>query len=171
MVPFLKGRNDLVGSLLGGWQVSGTLKLASGTPFTVTQPGLDLNFDGFGEGRPVILDRSVLGVSVDNPDTSTQILPASAFRQTTIFDTIDQIVGRNTFFGDGLVNVDMGFYKSFRLQRTKTLNLRVQVFNLLNYIQYGFPTTDITSTTFGRILGVNGSYLPRTVQINVRFQF
>ena len=171
VVPFLKGRNDLVGSLLGGWQVSGTLKLASGTPFTVTQPGLDLNFDGFGEGRPVILDRSVLGVSVDNPDTSTQILPASAFRQTTIFDTIDQIVGRNTFFGDGLVNVDMGFYKSFRLQRTKTLNLRVQVFNLLNYIQYGFPTTDITSTTFGRILGVNGSYLPRTVQINVRFQF
>jgi hypothetical protein len=170
-VPFLKGRTDLVGSLAGGWQISGALRLASGTPFTVTQPALDLNFDGFSEGRPVLLDPSIIGNSVDNPDTSTQSLPASAFRATTIFDTIDAIVGRNTFFGDGLVNVDMGFYKSFRIEGSKTLSLRVQVFNLLNYVQYGFPTTDITSSTFGRILGTNGSYLPRTVQINIRFQY
>jgi hypothetical protein len=171
LVPFLKGRNDLLGSLLGGWQVSGTLKLASGTPFTVTQTGLDLNFDGFGEGRPVILDKSILGVSVDDPDTSTQVLPVTAFRATTIFDTIDDIVGRNTFFGDGLVNVDLGIYKSFRVYKAQTVSLRVQIFNLFNYVQYGFPTTDIANASFGRILGTNGLYIPRTVQINVRYQF
>jgi hypothetical protein len=170
-VPFLKGRRDLVGSLLGGWQVSGVLKLASGTPFTVTQTGLDLNFDGFSEGRPVILDTSILGNSVDDPDKSTEQLPVTAFRQTTIFDTVDDIVGRNTFFGDGLVNVDLGIYKSFRVYRAQALSLRVQVFNLFNYVQYGFPTTDIANANFGKLLTTNGLYIPRTVQINVRYQF
>jgi len=56
VVPFLKGNRSLLGSLLGGWQLSGVLRLASGTPFTVTQTGVDLNFDGFAEARPVILD-------------------------------------------------------------------------------------------------------------------
>jgi hypothetical protein len=171
IAPFLKDRTDWLGSLLGGWQISGTLKLASGTPFTVTQPTLDLNFDGFSEGRPVLLDPSVLGVHVDNPDTSTQVLPVAAFRQTIITDTIDMLVGRNTFYGDGLVNVDLGIYKAFRVGRSKSLDLRVQVFNLMNYVQYGFPTTDISNANFGRILGTSGGYIPRTVQINVRFRF
>ena len=171
IAPFLKGRTDWLGSLLGGWQISGTLKLAAGTPFTVTQPTLDLNFDGFSEGRPVLLDPSVVGVHVNNPDTSTQVLPVAAFRQTIITDTIDMLVGRNTFYGDGLVNVDLGIYKAFRVGRGKSLDLRVQVFNLMNYVQYGFPTTDISSVNFGRILGTNGAYIPRTVQFNLRFRF
>jgi len=170
-VPLLRGRTDLLGSLLGGWQVSGTLKVAHGTPFTATQTGVDLNFDGFSEGRPVILDRSILGNHVNDPDKSTQQLPLSAFRATTILDTFDSMVGRNTFYGDGLVNIDMGFYKAFRIDRTKTISLRVQVFNLLNYVQYGFPTSDIGSANFGKILGTGTSYIPRTVQINLRFQF
>lgn len=171
VVPFWKDRRDIVGQIFGGWQVSGTLKLASGTPFTVTQSALDLNFDGFGEARPVILDRSIIGNSVDDPDKSTQQLPASAFRSTTIFDTIDMIVGRNTFFGDGLFNVDLGLYKSFKVTESKKLDVRLQVFNLLNTVQYGFPTTDITNANFGRILGVSSTYIPRTAQISVRFQY
>jgi hypothetical protein len=41
----------------------------------------------------------------------------------------------------------------------------------MNYVQYGFPTTDISNVNFGRILGTNGLYIPRTVQINLRFRF
>lgn len=171
IVPFLRGRTDLLSTLLGGWQISGTLKLAHGTPFTVTQPTLDLNFDGFSEGRPVLLDPSVLGVKVNNPDTSTQVLPVTAFRQTIITDTIDMLVGRNTFYGDGLVNVDLGIYKSFRVGRGKSLDLRVQAFNLMNYVYYGFPTSDISSANFGKILTTNAAYIPRTVQISTRFVF
>ncbi|MBE3133919.1 MAG: hypothetical protein IMZ55_10610, partial [Acidobacteria bacterium] len=170
-VPFMRTRQDLVGSLLGGWQLSGTLRLASGTPFTVTQTGLDLNFDGFAEGRPVILDTSILGAHVNDPAKSTEQLPVAAFRALTIVDSPDLMVGRNTFYGDGLVNLDLGLYKSFRLSGSKSISLRVQAFNLMNYVQYGFPTTDIGSSTFGRILGTNSAYIPRTIQINVRFVF
>lgn len=171
IMPFFKGRRDVLGQVLGGWQVSGTLKLASGTPFTVTQNGLDLNFDGFAEGRPVILDRSILGNSVDDPAKSLEQLPLSAFRATTIFDTIDAIVGRNTFFGDGLVNVDLGLYKNFSLGRGRSVALRAQIFNLMNYVQYGFPTSSISTATFGQITTTAAAYIPRTVQVNVRFQY
>ena len=39
---------------------------------------------------------------------------ASAFRAYTIGDTIDQVAPRNSMFGDGLDNVDLGLYKAFR---------------------------------------------------------
>ena len=61
--------------------VSGVVKLISGTPFTVTATGVDLEFDGFAEARPVLLDPSVLGTHVDHRDTSQQTLPRSAFRR------------------------------------------------------------------------------------------
>ena len=53
--------------------VIGLLKLAKGTPFTVTTTALDLNFDGFTETRPVLLDTSILGETIDDPATSTSI--------------------------------------------------------------------------------------------------
>jgi hypothetical protein len=172
LLPFFTHSDGLVGSLLGGWQVSGTFKLASGTPFTVAQSGIDLNFDGFSEGRPVIVDKSILGRSVDDPATSTTQLPLSAFRAATISDTFDALVGRNTFFGDGLVNLDLGLYKSFRLGRGHSVALRAQAFNLLNYAQYDFPAVDFnTPATFGRITRMATTYIPRTVQLNVWYRF
>jgi hypothetical protein len=171
-VPSLGDSSGLLNAVLGGWQVSGTLKLASGTPFTVSQTGIDLNFDGFSEGRPVLLDPSILGVSVDDPAKSRTQLPASAFRLATIADTPDMLVGRNTFFGDGLVNLDLGIYKAFALPSGHTISLRVQAFNVTNYVQYGFPALDYsTPATFGSITGTAGAYIPRTIQLNVWYKF
>ncbi len=171
LLPFWRDRTDLVGSLLGGWQVSAVLKFASGTPFTVTQPGLDLNFDGFAEGRPVIVDRSVLGRSVDDPATSRDVLPASAFRPYTLGDTLDQVVPRNAFFGDGFDNVDFGLYKNFKFVGGRAVSLRIEAYNVLNTVQFGFPTTDVTNVNFGALTTNYSLYIPRTVQIALRFSY
>jgi hypothetical protein len=171
-LPFWKAREDLLGTLAGGWQVSATVKLASGTPFTVTQAGVDLNFDGFSEARPVILDRSILGRSVDDPATSTQRLPASAFRLTTLADTFDDIVPRNSFYGDGTDNLDMALIKNFRLRTGKAMSLRIEAFNVFNTVQYGFPSASLsTASTFGQLTSLHSLYMPRTVQIAVRFRY
>ena len=172
LLPFLRG-NSLLSRLVGGWQVSGTLKLASGTPFTVMQAtGLDLNFDGYTETRPVLLDRSILGRHINDPATSQQQLPASAFRAVALGDTIDMMVGRNTFFADGLANLDLGIYKSFRLGGGKSADVRFQIFNVFNGVQYNFPALDPTvPTTFGRITSTATGYIPRTAQVNLRFVF
>jgi len=172
-LPSFGKDSTLLDVLLGGWQVSGTLKLASGTPFTVTQStGADFNFDGFTETRPVLLDPSILFTSVDDPAKSKTQLPVSAFRTMTIYDNTDMLVGRNTFFGDGLVNLDFGLYKSFRLRSGHSIDLRVQAFNVTNYVQYGFPQLDFSNqATFGAITSTAGAYIPRTFQLNVWYRF
>ncbi len=68
-----------MGQAFGGWQFSAVVKFAKGTPFTVTTTALDLNFDGFSESRPVLLDPSILGNSVNHPGDVTRCVTAYCF--------------------------------------------------------------------------------------------
>jgi len=100
-MPFFRGRTDWVGDVLGGWDLSAIIKIIHGTPFTVTDTGGgDITWDGFSENRPVILDPSILGTTIDDSVNSQQQLPSSAFRRATPSD-YKLLVGRNTFYGDG----------------------------------------------------------------------
>jgi hypothetical protein len=171
-LPFFEERRDLVAQILGGWQASAVVKLVSGTPFTVTNGvGRDLNFDGFSEAaRPVLVDPSILSTSIDNPSTSRQALPLSAFRIPQFGDT--ELVGRNTFFGDGTNTVDFGLYKAFAMPANHRLLLRLEMYNAFNQVQFGFPSRSIdTPATFGQITGTSVLYNPRVVQIAVRYTF
>jgi len=176
-LPFLRGRNDLVETLLGGWQVSGILRLASGTPFTVIDgSGRDLNFDAFTENRPFVVDASILGRSVDHPDLAAQQLPRAAFRSAGSAGPADfggDILGRNTFYLDGTNKVDLVFQKNFRIpwQQGHTVQVRTELYNALNQIQFGFPQPDFNNSTFGRITGAATAYSPRVIQFVLRYRF
>jgi hypothetical protein len=171
--PWFANRKDIVGQVLGGWQASMVLKLAHGTPFTVINgAGTDLNFDGFAESRPVIVDRSILGRSISNGNTSVANLPAAAFRAATLADFGCCILGRNTFYADGVNNVDFAFAKSFPLPfEGHRLYVRADMFNAFNHVQWGLPTSDLSSTSFGRITGGAFIYAPRTIQVSLRYSF
>ncbi len=156
------------------WTIATVIKMASGTPFTVTSTGFDdINFDGFIEARPVILDPSILGRQIDDPATSRTLLSASAFRRPTVNDYGCCIVGRNTFFGDDLKRVDFGIYRVFRMpfNENHRLNLRVDLFNAFNTVQLGFPNPDVTNAAFGQITGFHSTYTPRNVQLSARYQY
>ena len=169
-LPVLRDRTDLVGSILGGWTMSGIVRLAHGTPFTVTDTARDLNFDGFAENRPILLDASILGSVVGNPATSTSILSRDKFR-TAQFGESDQVVGRNTFFGEGQATVDLGLYKTFRLTGRHTYTLRLEAYNAFNRVQYAFPTSDISNVNFGRLLSGATTYSPRVLQVGMQYKF
>jgi len=169
-LPFWTNRADLAGSLLSGWTLSGVLRLAHGTPFTVTDTARDLNFDGFAENRPVLLDSSILGTTVGDPATSTTMLSRDKFR-TAQFGEGGLVVGRNTFFGDGQATVDLGLYKTFRLPWSHTFTVRFEAYNALNRVQYGFPTSDISNANFGRLLSGATLYAPRTLQVGLQYKF
>jgi hypothetical protein len=170
-LPWLRDRADLVGAVLGGWQLSGILRLASGTPFTVVSTGVDLDFDGFAEARPVLLDDSILFTSIDDPDTSREKLPATAFRPLLITDLDAAIVGRNTFYGDGVVKADLSLQKTFMLPYRHSINVRFEAFNAFNHMQFGFPGTNVTASTFGVINTAATVYAPRVVQVALRYRF
>ena len=170
--PWFNNDRGFKGQLLGGWQLSTVVKLAKGTPFTVTTTAVDLNLDGFSESRPVILDPTILGRTVAEPISSTISLPGSAFRPLSTSDSLASLVGRNTFFGDGVRIVDFGIFKNFPMPfEGHRLTLRADFFNAFNHVQYGFPTTDITNANFGRILGTATGYSPRTIQFSLRYQY
>jgi Carboxypeptidase regulatory-like domain/TonB dependent receptor len=166
-------RNGFAGWALGGWQVSAVMKLAAGIPFTVIDGGgVDLNFDGFTETRPVLLDNSVLGKTVNDPNTSQQILRREAFRPSTFGDFGCCVLGRNTFFVDGVNNFDIGLYKFFKMPfENHRLVFRADMFNAWNHVQYGFPVNNTAASTFGRINATSVSYGPRNVQFSLRYIF
>ena len=172
-LPFFADRSDFLGLALGGWQMSAVVKLASGTPFTVIDTGRDIDFDGFAEGRPVLVDASILGARVNHRDTAQQALPASAFRSTTFSDTIDDLVPRNAFYGDGTKNVDLALAKNFRMPwQGHNLGVRIEAFNAFNWVQFAFPQNNLaTPATFGAITGTAASYAPRTVQLVLRYRY
>ena len=172
-LPFFKGRHDLLGETLGGWQFSAVVKMASGTPFTIRNTaGVDLNFDSFIESRPVIIDPSILGRIIDHPSTSRDALPRSAFRSATIADLNNGIIGRNTFFRDGQKVVDINITKFFEMPwEGHRLMLRADLLNAFNHVWYGTPVNDIAATNFGAITGTNALYTPRVVQVALRYSF
>ena len=97
-------------------------------------------------------------------------LPRSAFRRATPFpEDYEQLVGRNTFYVDGVRNVDLGFMKSFGMPMNDRLMLRLNVFNLFNRRQWNFPNNDFASANFGRITTQFNS--PRTLQLEARYIF
>jgi hypothetical protein len=147
--------------------------MTKGTPFTVITTGVDLNLDSIGETRPLLVDPSILGRSISNPGTSQQDLPRSAFRALTIADFNAPILGRNTFFGDGVQNVDFGIMKIFPMPfEGHKLTLRADFFNAFNHPTFAFPAVDVVSSAnFGAITGLATQYAPRSVQVSLRYQY
>jgi hypothetical protein len=171
-LPLLTTQNAFVRQSLGGWRISAVMKLSKGTPFTISTTGVDLNLDSVSEARPILLDPSILGRSISNPATSTTNLPRSAFRTLTIADLNTPLLGRNTFFADGVQNVDIGISKTFAMPWEKhRLMVRADLFNAFNHVQFGFPSSDITSANFGAITGLATQYNPRNVLFSLRYQY
>jgi hypothetical protein len=52
---------------------------------------------------------------------------------------------------------------------THSLELRVEVFNLLNNFNWGNPNLNFTAGTFGRITTIAGD--PRIIQFGVKYAF
>jgi hypothetical protein len=113
-LPFYREREGFLGALLGGWQISTVLRMASGTPFTIIDTGaVDIDFDGVANQRPVVVDSKYAGGwHVNNPNTSQQEMPASAFRRAVITDNVNDLIGRNTYYTDGREQLDLGLSKS-----------------------------------------------------------
>jgi len=169
--PWLKDRKDWVGSVLGGWQISAVARIASGTPFTIVDSGaLDVDFDGVTAQRPVVVDPNYKGGwHINYPGNSQAKVPKSAFRHPTYGDTINDLIGRNTYYTDGVKNVDLGLYKTFQLPRGYAVMFRLDAFNVFNQVTWWYPDNNFQNTTFMRLTATN--YTPRVLQAGFRFLY
>jgi hypothetical protein len=154
-LPWLKDRNDFIGSALGGWTVSTVVRLSSGTPYTIVDSGApDILFLGANmkPNRPICIDPRYCSGSITSPaDNGT--VPVSAFRHAQYGDTLESFIGRNTYRADGAKSVDVGVYKSFKLPLGPTsFVVRLDAFNIFNQTRWWIPNNDINApTTFGTV--------------------
>jgi outer membrane receptor protein involved in Fe transport len=182
-LPWLKDRNDFLGSTLGGWTLSTAIRIATGTPFTVVDSGApDVLFLGAGmkPNRPICVDQRQCSGTVGSPSDRDQ-MQISAFRRAQYGDTLEDFLGRNTFRADGAQTLDAGLYKSFRLPLETTFMVRLDVFNVFNQVRWWFPQNDFNApATFGLVnqtaYGATASggtaptplTAPRTLQLGFR---
>jgi len=141
-LPFLRGRTDLVGTLLGGFQLSGIYTAQSGNPLTITQVLTGITPAAFNDplGTGSTLRPNLVGDPRGNRSV-TQYFNAAAFAPAlSNFGS----AGRGIVRGPGINNFDLSVQKLFRFTESRNLQLRAEFFNIFNHPQYGNPGTVVT---------------------------
>jgi hypothetical protein len=168
LLPALTAAPRAIQNSVGRWSLSTVFLAKTGTPFTVFSgsdgPGFG-NVDGSQGDRPDLLDRSVLGRAVGNPDRP---LPRSAFSFLHTGETRGNL-GENTFRKGGIRNLNAAVSRTWRIGREKSLSLRAESINFLNSPQFAEPGQDLTSSNFGQITNTLND--GRTFQFQLRFRF
>jgi len=169
--PSLAGRDSWTRTAFSSWEFGTVALFKSGTPFTVYSgsdaPGWG-NVDGVGSDNPILLDPSILGRSIDDPDTSAATLPRSAFA-TMAPDGIRGNLGKHTFRKDGIANINVSVSKRWMINGEKSVLFRTEALNLLNHPQFERPGYQLSSGDFGRITNTLND--GRAFQFSLQFAF
>jgi Carboxypeptidase regulatory-like domain/TonB dependent receptor len=143
-------QSGVLSTLVGGWQLNGIFSAYTGRPYTLTASGSTLNMPGNQQTpdqiKPEVEKLGKVGDDGTWFDTSAFARPTGiAFGN----------VGRNTMSGPGVVNLDLGLFRNFKLTERFNLQFRAESFNVSNTPHFSTPaddTVDINSSNFGRIL-------------------
>ena len=158
-------------SLLRNWNFGAIVLAKSGTPFTLTSgsdaPGFG-NVDGVSNDRVHIVDPSILGRTIGDPDTARRLLPRSAFGFIQPGELRGSI-GRNTFRRGGIYNVNASLERAFRTAREVEMRFRAESVNFFNTPQFMEPGATLADTNFGNI--TNTLNEGRTFRFQLAVQF
>ncbi len=167
--------------LIEGWNVNTIIQARSGLPVNVTRSGGI--FGGF-SFRPSLRP----GVSTRCQSYS---LPNCQFNSAAFFDPGAGVygnAGRNILRGPNFSQVDLSIGKNTKISETKALQFRVEIFNLLNRVNFADPSGGLicsdsntfqpcaffgqsTATVGNQLGGLLGFGGPRQIQLSARFNF
>jgi len=150
--------------LVSGWQFNTIVTLESGFPFT---PQVGSNRSGDGDTRNPdrpSLNPSFTGPVVEgNPD---QWFNPDAFILPTP-GTYGNL-GRGTYSGPGLANVDASLFKNTLIRENLNLQFRAEFFNLLNHVNFGTPNATVFS---GSSISPSAGLISTTTTTSRQIQF
>ncbi|MGB7203223.1 MAG: TonB-dependent receptor [Pyrinomonadaceae bacterium] len=79
-------------------------------------------------------------------------------------------LGRNTLRGPSQRRIDLSLQKTVKFSERLTLDLKLDVFNVLNFVNFANPNSDLADETdFGQITRTVGA--PRVMQFGVKMRF
>jgi Carboxypeptidase regulatory-like domain/TonB dependent receptor len=165
-----------------GWQIATISQFRTGFPVNVTRQGGV--FGGF-SFRPNI----VPGVPTRCPNFN---VPNCQFNAAAFSDPGNNLPGntpRNFLRGPGFQQVDFSISKNTKITENTSIQLRMDIFNLFNMVNFADPSGGLTpgstpnslqpTAFFGRSVSTVGNQLggllgfggPRQIQLSARFNF
>jgi hypothetical protein len=168
-IPFFKESSQpLLRYVVAGWQVSGVTTIQSGTPVNVTISGDVANIGITGLQRPDLIGAAPSMDCDTNPTTRELIncFDPSAFAMPAQF-TFGS-APRNLLRGPKYVQTDLSFAKMIPLAQAVRLQVRADIFNVFNDVNFNNPNGVFGSSSFGRI---SGAGTMRQVQLGARLLF
>jgi outer membrane receptor protein involved in Fe transport len=162
-LPFFTNRdNRLLYNTLGGWQISGSTKIATGIPLTVTTQVNTAN--SFGQGATLRPD--LTGDPDDAPGTVEQFFNTGAFTQPSAnrFGNAPRSVFRLPYQNA----TDLGVFKNFDIGGRVGLQFRAEMFNVFNRTNFTNANTIMGNPAFGRL---TTAAEPRLIQFGLRATF
>jgi hypothetical protein len=151
--------------LLDGWTATGITRFTTGFPVSMGESG----------------DSSLCGCGgVDRPNYTgepIQFFDPRASEDHQYFSTspfFPQELGvagnssRRFFHGPGLNNWDFSLHKTTRITERMSAEFRAEFFNVFNHAQFGNPSGNLSSGSFGKVTGARD---PRIGQLALKFYF
>jgi hypothetical protein len=152
-------------NVIGGWQLSGILMLASGQPFT-PRSGRDNSLTAVNFDRPNVVGNPVLPTGRSHQQEVAQYFNISAFVPNGPGQYGN--AGRNSLVGPGVFNVDAGIFKLIPVHEQRRFEFRAEFFNAFNHANFSNPTNTLISPSFGQILSAGTA---RQIQLALKFIF
>jgi outer membrane receptor protein involved in Fe transport len=143
------------------WQIAGTSTIYSGQPFTPRVANVT-----YSAGEATRPDRTAKG-TVDHPGPDMwydryafPVVPAGGYRFGNS--------GRNILDGPGTIAINMSLSRRFTLAEKRTLQFRLESFNLPNHPNFNLPENNVNVLAAGTISRAKNN---RNLQLGLRMEF
>jgi hypothetical protein len=180
-LDYFRGSNRVVKELVNGWRISPIAYLHSGGVLTATT-GANKSFDSTNNQRPdaVVGQNPVLSPHRCRVCATNSVV--SEWFNTAAFTPngpgvaggigpggADGNVSRNSLFGPGFKDIDMGLFHTSKFEHGVEFQLRGEATNIFNLVSLSNPTASLASSNYGKITSATGTQ--RIIQLGGRLTF
>jgi hypothetical protein len=171
------GMGGITDALLGGWQLSGLVRMSSGLPFTI-EPGLGFWSTNWELTSAAVLNGQVpkTGHFIDKQgDPNVFADPTTAVKAFRLAYA-GESGQRNVLRGPGFFGLDTGLSKSWKITERQNIKFSWETFNVTNHpvfdvgsLQYVGNNSITTASSFGKFTQTSSK--PRSMQFALRYNF
>jgi hypothetical protein len=179
-LPIFAHASGLTHSILGGWEIAGTVISESGLPWAGNSTPSSGYSDTIGLGgsytnRPNLAGKPhyTKGKTSVGSNTGYQWVSNAGFSEPTAAWNGGANLGfgnegRDAIVGPGRTNFSTSVYKSFAFGEAAHIEFRADSFNTFNHTQFNAFNNTVSNSNFGFVTGAQD---PRTFQFGGKFVF
>ena len=179
-MPFFNGNKGMLRTVLGGWQMSGSVQFQTGAPITI---GNGDDYLGIGStnfkpwnlngetNRPLQFanrNANLNYAGVTDFWFNPQVNGSAWATRPTNGTAPNQNRNSITFNNVGFQNWNGALFKSFRFLERQALQFRAEFFNFPNHPNWNGVDTNPTNATFGMVTSKGSE---RNIQLSLRYSF